>query len=126
MTEFFFYLSRFLLGGATYCTVEVLYRGHTHYSMFFAGGLILAIFYCLQRTRPRLPLWLKCLVGAGIITGTELLFGLVFNRALGMGVWDYSGLPLNLWGQICLPFSLIWLGFSLILFRFVIPNDPLI
>lgn len=51
-------------------------------------------------------------MGAGIITGVELVFGLVFNRALGMGVWDYSRVPLNLWGQICLPFTLIWLGFS--------------
>ena len=69
---------------------------------------------------------LKCLIGAGIITGVELVFGLVFNQALGMGVWDYSRVPLNLWGQICLPFTLIWLGFSFLLFRFVIPNDPLI
>lgn len=65
-------------------------------------------------------------MGAGIITGVELVFGLIFNRALGMGVWDYSRVPLNLWGQICLPFTLIWLGFSFLLFRFVIPNDPLI
>ncbi len=126
MTEFFFYLSRFLLGGTAYCTVELMYRGRTHYSMFFAGGIILAIFYGLQRAKPRLPLWLKCLVGAGIITGVELAFGLVFNRALRMGVWDYSRVPLNLWGQICLPFTLIWLSFSFLLFRFVIPNDPLI
>ena len=103
MTDFFFYLFRFLFGGAAYCTIEMVYRGRTHYSMFFAGGIILAAFYCL-----------------------ELVFGLVFNRALGMGVWDYSRVPLNLWGQICLPFTLIWLGFSFLLFRFVIPNDPLI
>ena len=83
-------------------------------------------FYCLERTQPDLRLALKCLMGAGIITGVELVFGLVFNRALGMGVWDYSRVPLNLWGQICLPFTLIWLGFSFLLFRFVIPNDPLI
>ena len=91
--------------------------------MFFAGGIILAAFYCLERTQPDLRLALKCLMGAGIITGVELVFGLVFNRALGMGVWDYSRVPLNLWGQICLPFTLIWLGFSFLLFRFVIPND---
>ena len=126
MTDYFFYLFRFLFGGAAYCTIELVYRGRTHYSMFFAGGIILAAFYCLERTQPDLRLALKCLMGAGIITGVELVFGLVFNRALGMGVWDYSRVPLNLWGQICLPFTLIWLGFSFLLFRFVIPNDPLI
>lgn len=126
MTDFFFYLFRFLFGGAAYCTIELVYRGRTHYSMFFAGGIILTAFYCLERTQPDLHLALKCLMGAGIITGVELVFGLIFNCALGMGVWDYSRVPLNLWGQICLPFTLIWLGFSFLLFRFVIPNDPLI
>ena len=101
MTDFFFYLFRFLFGGAAYCTIELIYRGRTHYSMFFAGGIILAAFYCLERTQPDLRLALKCLMGAGIITGVELIFGLVFNCALGMGVWDYSRVPLNLWGQIC-------------------------
>ena len=112
MTDFFFYLFRFLFGGSAYCTIELVYRGRTHYSMFFAGGIILAAFYCLERTQPDLRLALKCLMGAGIITGVELVFGLIFNCALGMGVWDY--------------FTLIWLGFSFLLFRFVIPNDPLI
>lgn len=50
MTDFFFYLFRFLFGGAAYCTIELVYRGRTHYSMFFAGGIILAAFYCLERT----------------------------------------------------------------------------
>lgn len=86
MTDFFFYLFRFLFGGAAYCTIELVYRGRTHYSMFFAGGIILAAFYCLERTQPGLRLALKCLMGAGIITGVELVFGLVFNRALGMGL----------------------------------------
>ncbi len=126
MTDFFFYLYRFMYGGAAYCTIELVYRGRTHYSMFFAGGIILAAFYCLERIHAGLPLAVKCLLGAGIITGIELVFGLVFNRALDMGVWDYSHMPFNLWGQICLPFTLIWLGFSFLLFRFVIPNDPLI
>ena len=66
-----------------------------------------------------------CGIGLGVTAGC-VVFGLIFNCALGMGVWDYSRVPLNLWGQICLPFTLIWLGFSFLLFRFVIPNDPLI
>ena len=38
----------------------------------------------------------------------EFLFGLLVNRVLHLHVWDYSALPLNIMGQICLPFSLIW------------------
>lgn len=85
MTDFFFYLFRFLFGGAAYCTIELVYRGRTHYSMFFAGGIILAAFYCLERTQPDLRLALKCLMGAGIITGVELVFGLVFKPGAGYG-----------------------------------------
>ena len=95
MTDFFFYLFRFLFGGRL-LHHRVGIPGRTHYSMFFAGGIILAAFYCLERTQPDLRLALKCLMGAGIITGVELVFGLVFNRALGMGVWDYSRRVLNL------------------------------
>ncbi|MBO3280047.1 putative ABC transporter permease [Intestinimonas butyriciproducens] len=44
--------------------------------------------------------------------------GLVLNICLGMAVWDYSTLPGNLWGQICLPFSALWAllaGFAVVL-----------
>ena len=29
------------------------------------------------------------------------------------GVWDYSGMPLNYKGQICLPFSILWIFVSI-------------
>lgn len=118
------YLFNFLLGGSAYCTIEVLYRGRTHYSMFFAGGIILISCIYFDRTHKDTPLWLKCLFGAILITVVEFLFGVVFNLLLHMQVWDYSNMPLNLLGQICLPFTLIWFLFSFVLFRFIIPNNP--
>ena len=42
----------------------------------------------------------------------ELVAGVILNIWLGIGVWDYSHLPLNLWGQICLTYSLIWVVLS--------------
>ena len=27
---------------------------------------------------------------------------------MGWNVWDYSDMPLNLYGQICLPFTGLW------------------
>jgi uncharacterized membrane protein len=41
----------------------------------------------------------------------ELLTGLVFNR--DHAIWDYRQLPLHLKGQICLPYSLLWMPLSL-------------
>lgn len=61
----------------------------------------------------------KCLIGAIIITVIELLLGIWFNLLLGEGVWDYSNMPLNFMGQICLPFSLIWLALSAIIFKLI-------
>ena len=47
-----------------------------------------------------------CLRGCALITGCELLCGLVFNR--DRQVWDYSRLPGNFRGQICPLFSALW------------------
>lgn len=54
------------------------------------------------------PLWLQGLACAALVTFTELVAGLIINMWLGMGVWDYSGLRWNLWGQICPQFFLVW------------------
>lgn len=105
-----------VIGGAGYCTIELLYRGRTHYSMFFAGAIILSTFYFIARNFD-LPFWAKCLIGAALITAVEFIFGIVFNIWLKEGVWDYSNTPLNLMGQICLPFSAIWFVMSAVVFK---------
>ena len=58
-------------------------------------------------------LFVKCVAGAGIITSIELVTGLIVNRLLGLNVWDYSAMPYNIMGQICLPFSFIWFLMSI-------------
>ena len=40
------------------------------------------------------------------------LTGCIVNLLLGFHVWDYSDLPLNILGQICIPFSIIWFFIS--------------
>ena len=103
-----YWLTLFLCGGVLYVTIELLWRGWSHYSMFLAGGIG---FLLLGRlTKDRLPPWVEVLIGAGIITMIELASGLVFNR--NYTVWDYRDAPLNLWGQICLPFTLLWMSVS--------------
>ena len=47
------------------------------------------------------------------ITGVGLVLGLVLNCLLGFDIWDYSNVPLNLLGQVCLPYSFLWMGISL-------------
>ena len=47
-------------------------------------------------------------LGGTAITAAELAAGLVLNVWLGLGIWDYSGLFGNLWGQICPQFWALW------------------
>lgn len=66
-----------------------------------------------------MPFYLKCIIGMLIITGIELIFGIVFNLILKEQVWDYSNQRLNFLGQICLPFSMLWLLLSGVAFKVI-------
>lgn len=100
----------FALGGGAYVGLELLWRGHSDPSMFLAGGTCFLLLGGLNRAKPLLPFPIRCLVGAGIITSVELLTGLLVNR--DYAVWDYRNMPGNFYGQICLPFSLLWIPVS--------------
>lgn len=107
----------FLLGGVLYYALELLVRGRSHWSMALCGGLCLWLIYGLCRERPRLPLPVRALLSASLITGVEFVAGCVLNLWLGMNIWDYSSMPYQLLGQICLPYSVLWflLGFPAVL-----------
>ena len=87
--------------------LELLWRGWTHRTMFFAGGIC---FLLLGRLKDQPP-WVKAVAGAGIITAIELAAGLLVNRQYA--VWDYRNAPFNFLGQICLPYSLLWMPVGL-------------
>ncbi len=97
----------FALGGCSYMGLELLWRGWSHGSMFLAGGSCFLLLGKLNSTQPRLPLPLRAAAGTGIITLVEYTAGLLVNR--NYTVWDYRNTPMNLHGQICLPFCLLWL-----------------
>lgn len=104
----------FLFGAAGYYLLEVLWRGYSHWSMAAAGGRSLLL---LTKTFKRLknaPHYFKAMVGGGIITAVEFIFGVFFNLVLGMGIWDYSSVWGNVLGQICPLYTAIWCGISFI------------
>lgn len=51
-------------------------------------------------------------ISAVIITIFEFITGCIVNLWLGWAVWDYSDLPFNLLGQICLYYFLLWIPLS--------------
>lgn len=104
----------FLTGSCAYPTLEMAWRGHTHYSMALAGGVCLCLIdhICCGMLEGR-SLFTRCLAGSGLITGVELAAGIIVNQLLGLGVWDYSDMPMNIMGQVCLPYSVLWFGLTL-------------
>lgn len=112
----------FYLGGMAYMTLEFLWRGRSHGSMFLLGGgcflLVGKLHKCLK-----LPLWCQLIVAAGAITVLELLVGMAVNQ--NYEVWDYRQMTYNYLGQICLNYSLLWIPVSflaMMLYRWVEPK----
>ncbi len=98
----------FLFGGLAYGLLEILWRGYTHWTMLITGGACFLALYHIYTAYPNMNFLLRCLVGSLIITSAELLCGCVVNIGFHMNVWDYSRYAYNLWGQICLLYSVLW------------------
>lgn len=108
------YLLLFSVGAFLYLWTEILYRGHTHWTMGVLGGLcFIAVGLINEFLSWDTPLWIQGIVGSGIITILEFISGCILNIWLGLGIWDYSQMPFNVCGQICLPFSIAWVVLSL-------------
>ena len=101
------YPALFCIGGIGYVGLELLWRGWSHSTMFLAGG---TSFLLLGQLKDQPP-WVKAVAGSGIITAVELTAGLLLNRRYG--IWDYRDTPMNFLGQICLPYSLLWMPVGL-------------
>ena len=107
-------LRDFCAGCAAYPSLELLWRGRTHWTMALAGGCGLALLGALKQ-RTSLPLYGQALLGGAGITAIELAFGLCCNRR--HNVWDYRRMPMQFRGQVCLPYALLWCGLSAAVLR---------
>lgn len=102
-------------GGFVYYLIEYLWRGYSHPAMAVVGGLcFILVGYINNFFGWDMPLYLQIGLGALIITCVELCAGCILNLWLELGIWDYSNLPLNLWGQISVPYMLAWIPMSLL------------
>lgn len=109
------YGALFLVGGFAYGLVENLSRGYSHISMFLAGGLCFILIGLINEVFPEdISLVSQMLISSIIITVVEFVTGVIVNLRMGLHVWDYSSLPYNIYGQVCLPFSIIWFFLSLL------------
>ena len=114
-------------GGALYFLLEVAYKTITgHPERISWAMLVLAIVLCIPVERAgyqlpwETPLWLQAAVCAVLVTLVEFIAGCVLNLWIGLDIWDYSDIPFNLLGQICFPFSVVWL---VLCFLFIVVFD---
>lgn len=74
-----------------------------------------------------LPQWVQerplvLVLGSALVaTGAEYLLSWLYERGWGVSFWDYSALPLQVNGRVCLPFALVWGLLSLPLVYLVQP-----
>ena len=97
-----------LFGGFLYGLIEVLYRGYTHPSMFWLGGICFLCIGGIRRSFRSAATAQKMLICAGVVTLFEFLCGILVNRVFGLAVWDYSSMPMNVLGQVCITYSAAW------------------
>ena len=112
MKAFLKYLTLFLVGGAFYYALEVLFRGYSFLAMAGCGGLCFIICGVINEKSRCMPLVLQLLIAASGITVIEFIFGLILNVWLGLNMWDYSNMPGNILGQICPQFMVLWFFLS--------------
>ena len=99
------------LGGTLYYCFEMIFRGFSHVSMFILGGICMMFFAWQGRSECfSKPLWIQVLRCTIFVTACEFITGLIVNKWLKLSVWDYSDQPFHLFGQICLPFAIIFSG----------------
>lgn len=104
----------FIIGGNLYYLIEILWRGYSHWTMFIVGGLCFVIMGLLNEYKFswKDSLIKQSLISAVVIIFFEFISGCIINLWLGWNVWDYSNLPFNILGQVCLYFFFLWIPLS--------------
>lgn len=107
------YLFLWAVGGCLYYSFELLFRGFSHWSMFVLGGVCFVFFQVQARMlRWQDPLWRQVLRCAVFVTALEFITGIIVNKWLRLEVWDYTDMPFQILGQVCLPLRSSSRGFA--------------
>lgn len=108
------YCSLFLVGFFGYMIMELLFRGYTYFTMGVLGGITILILDKLNsKISWDMDLLLQGCIGSILITTMELIVGEFIKINHFTEMWNYSNIPMNFDGVICLPYSLLWILVSL-------------
>ena len=100
----------FAYGGLLYYTIEILWRGYSHWSMFCLGGICF-LYAGIQNefTEWEESLLLQIIRVDIFVLVCEFITGIIVNLWLQWDIWDYSDLPFNILGQSCPQFAILFL-----------------
>lgn len=106
----------FIAGFCLYITIETIFRGYSFTLMGCCGGLCVVVLDKINdHISWNLDLFWQALCGSLLITFMELVIGIIAKYSDLLPVmWNYSNIPFNFLGIICLPFSIAWLFISVI------------
>lgn len=105
----------FLLGGILYFFIEILYRGYSHWTMCIVGGLCFVLMGLINELFTfDMYIEIQAIISSIIITILEFISGYLINIVLKWNVWDYSNMPFNIMGQVCLLFTFMWFFLSFV------------
>lgn len=104
----------FFIMGMVYFTIEGLWRipqgGYANIAMLPVGGTTAVLIGRINQRKRFFSqkIWVQGVIGTIITLLVELAAGCLLNLHMGLGLWDYSHMWGNLWGQICIQFAIAW------------------
>lgn len=94
--------------GYIYVVIELIYRQRSDVSMMLVASICaVPIIFINNWFTFDIDYLVQILSCSTICTLIELIAGLAVNA--DHSIWDYSEIPFNYRGQICLPFFLVWI-----------------
>lgn len=101
--------------GCVYYFIEGVWHirgsgGWANIVMMPIGGLC-GVLIGLMNENPKYngkKMLVQSLYGMAIVVVVEFVTGYILNILLKQNIWDYSGLPFNVMGQVALPFAFLW------------------
>ena len=114
MTKILKVLFIWFLMGMVYFTIEGFWRipsgGYSNIVMLFIGGLCGVLVGSINQIPKfqNMSIFTQSIIGAIIVLIIEYISGYILNIKLGLEIWDYSDMFLNINGQVCLTFGLFW------------------
>ncbi len=118
-------------GAYLYGLIEIAFRGYTHISMGILGGICFIVIGEINfKFSNKMSIFIQMFFSTIIITSLEYCTGIIVNVWMKLGIWDYSTMPFNLSGQICIMFSVAWFFLSFVgmffysIVRYTIFKEP--